>query len=545
MNILLIVGLIIILGSAAGRICNKLNIPQVTGYIVLGLFLGESFKGILSGPALDSLGPLISLALGIIGFMIGAELHLDRFKKYSRSIYTILFTEAFLTFLLVGIATFLVTRKAYMALILGALASATAPAATYSVMGEYKSRGPVTMTALSIVALDDGLALIIYGFASAFAKSMLTSGEFSLVETITRPLLDILVSIAIGAIAGYILHKMAAKTRDRDKVLPFTLGTIILVVGLSSFFKVEPILACMTLGAVASNLQQKNNQEMFDLIKNFSSPMFVLFFVLVGARLDAHILTKGGVFVLAVIYIVSRSVGKIAGAYIGGKLSGAKETVTKYLGFCLFDQAGVAVGLAIATYHSFSGVSEEGRFIGITIISLITATTFILQIISPPMIRYGITKADEVNRDITEEDIIENYIIRDVMEADFFIIRENNNIHQIIDIMKKSEAYNFPVIGMNDEFTGIITLGEMRDTFYEEQMDMLILAGDIVMETKHVVYADQELSIAVDIFNRKNIDYLPVLENEKSRKLVGQLRYRKLMDFIEKEVLIRQQELEM
>ena len=545
MNILLIVGIIIILGAAAGRICSKLNIPQVTGYIVLGLLLGESFKGILSGPIMDSLGPLISLALGVIGFMIGAELQLDRFKRYSRSIYSILFAEAFLTFFLVGLATFLVTRKVYMALILGALSSATAPAATYSVLGEYKARGPLTMTTLSIVALDDGLALIIFGFASAFARSLLVSGEVSLVETVAKPIFEIAISIVIGAAAGFILHKMASKTRDRDKVLPFALGTIILVVGLASFFKVEPILACMTLGAVASNLQQKNNREMFDLIKKFSSPMFVLFFVLVGARLDARILTKGGVLILAIVYIVSRSVGKIAGAYIGGKLSGAKETVTKYLGFCLFDQAGVAVGLAIATYHTFSGISEEGRLIGITIISIITATTFILQIISPPMIRYGITKADEVNRNVTEEDIVESYCIRDVMEEDFFTIRENNNIHQIIDVMKKSEAYNFPVIGMSDDFTGIITLGEMRDTFYEEQMDMLILAGDIVKETANVVYSDQPLSIAVDLFNRKNIDYLPVLEKEGNRKLVGQLQYRKLMDFIGKEVLLRQQELEM
>lgn len=545
MNILLIVGLIIILGVAAGKICNKLNIPQVTGYIVLGLLLGESFKGILSGHIIDDLGPIIDLALGVIGFMIGAELHLDRFKRYSRSIYSILFAEAFLTFFLVGLATYLVTQKLYMALILGALSSATAPAATYSVIGEYKARGPVTMTALSIVALDDGLALIIFGFASAFAKALMLSGEVSVMETIGMPVFEIAVSVIMGAIAGIALHKMASKTRDKDRVLPFTLGMIILVVGLAIYSSVEPILACMTLGAVAANLQKKHNQEMFDLIKKFSSPMFVLFFVLVGARLDAHILAKRGVLLLGIIYILSRSVGKIAGAYIGGRLSGAKETVTKYLGFCLFDQAGVAVGLAIATYSAFSGIGPEGRLAGITIISIITATTFILQIISPPMIRYGITKADEVNRNVTDDDIVQSYFIRDVMEADFFTIKENNNIHQIIDIMKNSEAYNFPVISMNDDFLGIISLGEMRDTFYEEQMDMLILAGDLVMEPKYVVYSDQPLSEAVDVFKRKNIDYLPVLEKQGSRKLAGQLQRNKLMEFIKREVLMRQQELEM
>lgn len=544
MNILLVVGLIMLLGMIGGRILNKFNLPQVMGYMIIGLLLGESFHGMLTEQVVDSMLPLISLALGIIGFMIGSELHRDRFKRYSRSIYTILLVEAFLTFIVVTGVTFLITQKIYIGIILGALASATAPAATYSVLGEYKARGPVTTTTLSLVALDDGLALLIYGFASVFARSMIVSGELSLFNMFGMPLFQITVSVFIGAIAGYVLHLLGKRMRSRERMLPCTLGTIILVVGLSIYFKVDPILASMVLGAVAANLQSSENKEMFDIIKRFSPPIFILFFVLIGARLDAGIVIKGNVLLLAIAYILSRSFGKVAGAYIGGKLSRAKSTVTRYLGFCLFDQAGVAVGLALATFHSFSGLGEEARGAGILILNIIMATTFLLQLLSPPMIKYGISKADEINRDITEEDVVNMYRISNVMEEDFFALRENNNLHEIIDIMKKSSAYTFPVVSMGGEFIGVVSLGDIREAFYEDQMDQLILANDIVREMDEVVYADQELSEAMDIFTKKNIDYLPVLFGKDGRKLVGQLEYNKLKDHITKEVLLRQREID-
>ncbi len=545
MNILLVIGVIILLGTVAGRVINKLHLPRVTGYIMVGLFLGQSFQGILTGPVLDTLRPLISLALGIIGFMIGSELNAAKFRKYSRSIYTILLFEAVLAFFLVAIVVILITDKVYMGLILGSLASATAPAATYSVLGEYKARGPLTTTTLSIVALDDGLALLIYGFASVFAKSFIVHEVPTFMRTMAIPVIEIALSVLIGSAAGFVLHKISIKQRERERILPLVLGTIILVVGLALHFKLDPILASMVMGAVASNMQSSDNREMFDTIKRFSTPIFILFFVLVGASLDVKVMAKGGVILLACAYMISRSVGKIAGVYIGGKISNARNNVTKYLGFCLFDQAGVAIGLAIATFHSFSLLGEEARLSGILILNIITATTFVLQIIAPPMIRYGIKKADEMNRDITREDIIDTHKVRDLMEEDFFIIKENNNLHQIMDIMKQSSSYNFPVVTMADKFMGIISLGEIRDAFHEEQMDALVMAGDIVREIDTVVYAEDGLQDAVDVFEKKNIDYLPVLESQEKPALVGQLEYRQLMDYITKEVLLRQQELEM
>ncbi len=544
MNILLVIGIIILLGMVAGRVMRKLNMPQVMGYIIIGVILGESFHGMLSGPITDSFRPVISLALGIIGFMIGAEIQFDRFKRYSRSIYTILFAETFFTFFLVAGAVIALTGKTYMGLILGALASATAPAATYSVLGEYKARGPVTTTTLSIVALDDALALLIYAVAIVFARTIIMRESAPLAKTLMVPLIQITISILIGAISGFALHKISEKVRSREHMLPSALGTIILVVGLSIYFKVDPILASMVLGAAVSNLQSSENREMFDLIKRFSPPIFILFFVLVGARLDATILMRKGVLILALVYILSRSAGKFAGSFLGGKLSGARPAVTKYLGFCLFDQAGVAVGLAIATYSAFSVIGGEAEMAGLMIINIITATTFLLQLAAPPMIKLGIKLADETNRNVTEEDIIEERKVKDVMQEDFFVIKENNNLHQIIDIMKKTEDFNFPVARMDGEYLGVISLGDLRDTFNEGQMEELILAGDIVRESDTVAYAGQELKEVMKVFAAKNLDYIPVLASEKERWLVGQLEYRKLMDYITREVILRQKELE-
>ena len=544
MNVLLVVGIIMLLGVFSERIFKKLNFPQVTGYMIVGLILGESFHGILSGDTNASFRPIIELSLGIIGFMIGAEINLDKFKRYSRSIYTILFSEVLVTFIFVFTTSYLITQKVYMGLMFGALAAATAPAATYSVLKEYKARGPVTTTTLSIVALDDALALLIYGFVSVFAKSLIDHQATSLFQTIGVPLFQFLISISIGLSAGYILHLIVLKVKDRDKILPFVMGTIILVVGSSIHFKVDPILASMVLGFLVSNLQTPENREMFDSIKKASAPIFILFFVLVGARLDARVLKQDGVFLLAIAYILSRNLGKLFGVYLGGKLSNAKNTVTKYVGFCLFDQAGVAVGLSIAAFHSFSSIGSEGAIAGLTIVSIITATTFILQIVAPPMIKFGITRADEVNRNITEEDIIEAHKVGDVMEKYFSVIRINDNLHQIIDIIKKSDDYTFPVVGLNGDFVGIIPLGEIRDTFNEEQMDNLILAEDIVREATEIAYVDQPLSEIVSKFKKTNISYMPVLKSAESKELVGQINSRRLGAYLTKQVLLRQQEIE-
>ncbi len=210
MNILFLLGAAIFLGFIGGRLFEKLRIPRVVGFILTGVFLGDSFTGLLKNDLLTSLAPVTEIALGFIGFMVGGELKADVFKKHGSRLITILFFEGLISAALVAVAVTVFTGKAYLGILLGALASATAPAATVDVLWEYRAKGPLTTAIFAIVALDDGLALILYGFAIAFAEALLGAEAFSLRLVLVGPLTEIAGSIFLGLgtgwLAGYLLR---------------------------------------------------------------------------------------------------------------------------------------------------------------------------------------------------------------------------------------------------------------------------------------------------------------------------------------------------
>ena len=218
MDILLLLGITLFFGTLSGKISQRFKVPQVVAYIIVGVILGKSFLGQWSGERIDTLAPLVNLCLGIIGFLIGGELKGDLFKNRGRSIYAILFSEGLLTFFVVlGVVT-LLTKKLYLGLFLGALAAATAPAATVDVLWENKARGPLSSTLLAIVALDDALALVIYGFASILARSLITKEHFSFLQSIEQPFIEIGVAALLGAVGGFFLFKLMGFIKDRERI---------------------------------------------------------------------------------------------------------------------------------------------------------------------------------------------------------------------------------------------------------------------------------------------------------------------------------------
>ncbi len=286
MDILLLVGLTVFVGTLGGKICQQFKIPQVTGYILVGLLLGKHGVHLWDARLIEQFTPITSLTLGIIGFMIGSELKLDVFRKRGRSIYSVLFCEVFVTF---GVVTFfvtLLTQKLYLGILFGALASATAPAATVDVLWENKTRGPLTSTLLAIVALDDVLALVLYGFASVAAKTMITHEQISFIHAIERPFIDIGAAGLIGVAGAGILFWLTRFIKDRERILPFSLGVVTAAIGLSAHFHVDLILSSMILGFALTNISPIESKDIFESIKRFSSPVYVLFFVFVGSRLD-------------------------------------------------------------------------------------------------------------------------------------------------------------------------------------------------------------------------------------------------------------------
>jgi len=332
METLFLIGLTIFIGTLGGKLCQKFKIPQVTGYILVGLLLGKHAFGLWDSTMIEQFVPITNLALGIIGFMIGSELKFDIFRKRGRSIYSILFCEVIITFSVVAFFVTLLTQKVYMGILFGALASATAPAATVDVLWENKTRGPLTSTLLAIVALDDVLALVIYGFASVIAKSMITKEHFSLIHTIEMPFIDIGTAGIIGVLGACVLFWLIRFIKDRERILPFSLGVIAISIGLAAHFQVDLILASLILGFTLTNIAPVESSEIFDAIKRFSTPIYVLFFVFVGARLDFNIIFSTGVGMITIVYILSRTFGKMSGSILGGFIGGCSKKSDKIFG---------------------------------------------------------------------------------------------------------------------------------------------------------------------------------------------------------------------
>jgi len=543
MNILFLIGAAIFLGISAAKLSQKLKIPQVVGYIIIGVIIGKSGLGILDPAHLESLTPLISLTLGVIGFLIGAELKTEVFRKYGKSIYFILLAEAVLTFILVFAAVAFITKKIYLGLLLGAIASATDPASTVNVLWEYKSRGPLTTTLTSIVALDDGVALILYGLVSVFSRSMITHQHYSILSSIGMPLLELVKCLGLGAGMGIIMAKIIPRFKS-EMILSLVLGGVAVIVGVAVYFNLDLILTTMTMGAVIANLIPKISEKVFKNVTQLTMPLYVFFFVFVGAALDIHVFLQVSVITIVIAYLLSRSAGKIFGAMFGALISGAKKTVTRYAGMCLFTQGGVAIGLAMSIAHNLGGFGAESNHAGIIIINVVAATTFVAQLIGPVFVKLGISKADEVNRNVTKDDIIESQKVSDIMQKEFSVIRENATLATVMQAVKEQEAYHFPVVNNQENLVGVLSLGALRNTFAEEQLNPIVLAKDIALPVGRVLYKDQPLKEAFEIFDAREIDYLPVVENRDSRKIAGILEYQPLVKEIDKKLLERQQSLE-
>jgi len=538
---ILLLGIAAFGGTVGAKIFQKLRIPQVVGYIVIGLILGGSGLSVITHQVAQSLSPFNIFALGIIGFVIGGELKLETFKRYGRQFIVILLAEGLSAFVIVGIAASLTSylfthdlnTSVALGLVLGAISSATAPAATVDVLWEYKTRGMLTRTILAIVALDDGLALLLYGFATSFAGVLLGTGHGSWAADLLVPLWEIFGAVIVGVVAGAILVLVFHYVAEPDKLLTFIIASVALTIGLAIVLHVESILAAMALGATLVNLQPRKSRDAFDLVERFSPPIYVLFFVLVGARLNLSSLPLW-IGVLAVVYVVGRSSGKILGAWLGATVAKAPAGVKKYLGICLFSQAGVAIGLSLLASQSFSDSMGEA------VILVVTVTTFLVQIIGPISVKIGVTRAGEVGLNVTEEDLIKTHSVADVMHAETPKIAARMNLGQIIELVSRTDASYYPVISQENELLGGITLHGIRNTFANQALNDWLIAVDIMEPVVATVTPNESLEEALEKAGEYEVDFLSVV-SETDGRFVGVLDRPAVHRQIGAEILARQE----
>jgi len=396
LNIFMLVGIIIILGFWGSKLCDLIHIPWVVGYIIVGVFVGPSVINLLNPNIVESLEIISVFALALIGFAIGSKLEIKEIKRLGRSMVLITFFESLGAFSLVFISLLLLTKNTALALIFGSLASATAPAATVDVLWQYKSKGPLTTTLFGVVGLDDATALIIYSFASSLAKVIISTKTLPLWKILEEPLAEIGGSLLLGALMGLTLSYLLKTIERKDRVLIITLGSVILCAGIANQYGLSLILSSMAFGFTLANLSAKNGPA-FVQLSSIHPPIFLVFFILVGARMQVNLLPSIGL--IGTTYLFMRIIGKFIGSYWGAVISKAPESVRKYLGFALLSQAGVAIGLAIDTLHTFRNYGPSGTKIGFLAINVIAATTFVYQVAGPPLAKFAIVKAGEVSEE--------------------------------------------------------------------------------------------------------------------------------------------------
>ena len=394
-------------GLLMSRLAKKLNLPAVTAYLVAGLLLGPFCIGALHVKGLGfntaeevaALDIISQAALGFIAFTIGNEFRLDQLKHMGKQAITVGILQAVGTTVLVDAALIAMhfinpgLISISSAITLGAIAAATAPAATLMVVRQYKADGPLTKLLLLVVAIDDAVGLVLFS-ASFGVATALESGQASLTTVLAEPLVEIVLSLALGAVAGWVLHRLEKYFYSRSKRLSISLAFVLLTVGLSmGEFHVGGVrcgfsllLVCMMTGTVFCNICGFS-EELMERVDGWTAPLFVLFFVLSGAELNLHVLSNPLVLLIGVVYIVARSLGKYFGAYGSCALTGCGSQITKYLGITLLPQAGVALGMALTAQQL-----SDGQVVR----NVVLFSVLVYELVGPALTKRALIAAGEI-----------------------------------------------------------------------------------------------------------------------------------------------------
>ena len=412
MQILLSLSIALLAGLLLSRLAKVMRLPAVTAYLVAGILVGPFLLGRVSifgthlGFVEEDLAAfkiISEVALGFIAFSIGNEFRLSDLKKNGTKATVIGIFQAVVATVLVDAVLIVVALTTNIisieaAIVLGAIASATAPAATLMVVKQYKAKGPLTDILLPIVAIDDAVGLVLFAISFGVAKAI-GSGTISLVSILLEPIIEVVLSLLLGALMGFLFHFCERFFHSRSKRLAVSVTFVLLTVALSmikfSVFGVHvgfsSLLVCMMLGTVFCNICDFS-VELMDRVDRWTAPLFVLFFVISGAELDLTVFASIGIVLVGVTYIVARSAGKYLGAFSSAKAMKCDKHIVNYLGITLLPQAGVALGMAIKASDPETGLGETGAIVAqITLFAVL-----IYELIGPLLTKISLIKAGEI-----------------------------------------------------------------------------------------------------------------------------------------------------
>lgn len=406
-SILLSLSIALLAGLLLSRLVKLVKLPAVTAYLIAGVLIGPFVLGAFGMPGigitteqLEGFGIISDVALGFIAFSMGNEFRLAQLKKIGKQATIIGIFQALFTTLVVDAALILLhfampdKLSLPAAIVLGAVATATAPAATLMVVKQYKAKGPVTDILLPVVALDDAVGLMVFAVSFGVAKSIST-GAIDILSVIVEPVLEVVLSIVLGAVMGGIFTFCEKFFHSRSKRMAVSVTFVMMTVAISSLkFNVghfhvgfSSLLACMMLGTVFCNFCDVS-EELMDRADRWTVPILILFFVISGAELELSVFADIAVVIAGVIYIISRSIGKCSGAFISAKMTKCDKNIVKYLGITLLPQAGVALGMAIKAIE----LGPDGAIVrNITLFAVL-----IYEIVGPYLTKVALTKAGDI-----------------------------------------------------------------------------------------------------------------------------------------------------
>ncbi len=407
MQILIQLAVSLVGGLLMTRLAKVLHLPDVTAYLVAGLLLGPFFIGGLhffnigfnSLEEVEGLDLISQVALGFIAFTIGNEFRLSQLKQMGKQAITVGILQAVVTTVLVDIALVALhfidpeLISISSAITLGAIAAATAPAATLMVVRQYKAEGPMTSLLLLVVAIDDAVGLMLFSASFDIAVA-LESGQFSLVVLILEPLIEIALSLALGSFVGWLLFRLEKYFHSRSKRLSISIAFVVFTVGLSmAEFEIGGVhcgfsllLVCMMTGTVFCNICDFS-EELMERVDGWTAPVLALFFVLSGAGLDLRILSNPMVLLIGVVYIIARSLGKYFGAYSSCALTHCSPSITKHLGITLLPQAGVALGMALTATKLSDGAVVR---------NVVLFSVLVYELVGPALTKRALVAAGEI-----------------------------------------------------------------------------------------------------------------------------------------------------
>lgn len=402
MNLILALGIIVVAGFLGSLAAEKLKLPRITGYIVIGVLLSPSLLNIIDAETVGNLDIITNIALGFIAYLIGGSLKMESLRGLGRSITWITFLQSLGAWLLVTLVLALLGHLIIpsetfwqwyfpLAFIIGAIACATAPAATMAIISEYKAKGPFTTTLLAVVALDDAIAVIAFAIALGICQPLVGGVNApSFYQMLGIPFLHIVESAAIGIVFGIALMYISRLVRTREFLLVVVFGVIMLCAGLTSYLGVSSILASMVVGFIIVNKVKR--EEMLLVVEEVEDVLFAMFFVLAGLHFDLSVLKVAGI--LALLIVLTRCMGKYFGARLGARISHAPDNVKKYLGFALLPKAGVTIGLVLLAALEFPTF-------GTVMLNAVLASTIINELVAPPLTKYALFKAGEARAKVS------------------------------------------------------------------------------------------------------------------------------------------------